>query len=134
MRVPAAAWGFVAPALLVIALFFLLPVLAGFALSVTDFDLYALADLGNLPPRRTTWNDPALGRDVHARAFRDQLERVRAAPQVPEWERIAQEMQLAAERVVRGGEDIEAATADLDARVDAILEKRRWLKARGAAR
>ena len=45
---PAAAWGFVAPALLVIALFFLLPVLAGFALSVTDFDLYALADLGNL--------------------------------------------------------------------------------------
>ena len=48
MKVPAAAWGFVAPALLVIAVFFLLPVLAGFALSVTDFDLYALADIGNL--------------------------------------------------------------------------------------
>ena len=38
----------VAPALLVIAVFFLLPVLAGFALSVTDFDLYALADIANL--------------------------------------------------------------------------------------
>lgn len=48
MRIPAPAWGFVAPALLVIGVFFLLRVLAGFALSVTDFDLYALADLGNL--------------------------------------------------------------------------------------
>jgi multiple sugar transport system permease protein len=48
MRMPVAAWGFVAPALLVIAMFFLLPVLAGFALSVTDFDLYALANIANL--------------------------------------------------------------------------------------
>lgn len=88
---------------------------------------------GNLPPRRTSWNDATLAGDAHARAFRDQLERVRAAPKVPEWERIAHEMQLAAERVVRGGEDIERATAALDARVDAILEKRRWLQARGAA-
>lgn len=43
-----AAWGFVAPALVVIALFFVVPVLAGLVLSFTDFDLYALADLGNL--------------------------------------------------------------------------------------
>ena len=43
-----AAWGFVAPALSVIALFFALPVLAGLALSLTDFDIYALADLRNL--------------------------------------------------------------------------------------
>ncbi len=39
----AAVW-FVAPALLVIGLFFVLPVLAALALSLTDFDLYALAD------------------------------------------------------------------------------------------
>ncbi|MBF6024512.1 carbohydrate ABC transporter permease [Lysobacter niastensis] len=39
---------FAAPALVVIALFFGLPVLAAFALSLTDFDIYALADLGNL--------------------------------------------------------------------------------------
>jgi len=39
---------FLAPALGVLALFFFLPVLAGFALSLTDFDLYALGDLGNL--------------------------------------------------------------------------------------
>jgi len=43
-----AAWAFVAPALIVIAVFFFLPVLAGFALSFTDFDIYALADIDNL--------------------------------------------------------------------------------------
>ena len=43
-----AGWMFVAPALAVIGLFFILPVAAGLALSFTDFDLYALADLRNL--------------------------------------------------------------------------------------
>jgi len=43
-----AAWCFVAPALLVIAVFFFLPVVAGLAMSLTDFDIYALADSGNL--------------------------------------------------------------------------------------
>ena len=44
----AAGWVFVGPALAVIGLFFVLPVVAGLALSFTDFDLYALADLRNL--------------------------------------------------------------------------------------
>ena len=48
MRLQLAAWGFVAPALLVIGVFFFVPVLAGVALSLTDFDIYALADLRNL--------------------------------------------------------------------------------------
>jgi multiple sugar transport system permease protein len=39
---------FVAPALTLIAGFFLLPVAIGFALSLTDFDLYALADRADL--------------------------------------------------------------------------------------
>lgn len=43
-----AGWAFAAPALVVIALFFGVPVLAGLALSLTDFDIYALADLRNL--------------------------------------------------------------------------------------
>lgn len=43
-----AGWLFAGPALLVIALFFGVPVLAALALSVTDFDIYALADIGNL--------------------------------------------------------------------------------------
>jgi multiple sugar transport system permease protein len=43
-----AGWVFVAPAVAVIALFFAVPVIAGLALSFTDFDIYALADLRNL--------------------------------------------------------------------------------------
>ena len=42
------AWSFVAPALAVIGLFFALPVAIGLGLSLTDFDLYALADWRNL--------------------------------------------------------------------------------------
>jgi len=48
MSAERAGWFFVAPALLAIALFFLLPVLGGFGLSLTDFDLYTLADWHNL--------------------------------------------------------------------------------------
>jgi multiple sugar transport system permease protein len=39
---------FVAPALLVIGVFFFLPVAAALAVSFTDFDIYALADFGNM--------------------------------------------------------------------------------------
>ena len=42
------AWALAGPALLVIAVFFVVPVAAGLALSLTDFDLYALADLSTL--------------------------------------------------------------------------------------
>ena len=48
MRAVGAAWCFVAPALLVIAVFFFLPVFAALAMSLTDFDIYALADGRNL--------------------------------------------------------------------------------------
>ncbi|HEX6137505.1 MAG TPA: sugar ABC transporter substrate-binding protein [Casimicrobiaceae bacterium] len=87
---------------------------------------------GDLPPRRSAWNDPALAADVPARAFRDQLERVKPAPKVPEWERIADEMRLVAERAARGELTVDQAVRELDARADRILEKRRWLLARGA--
>ena len=42
------AWVFLAPALLLIAVFFFLPVLAALLLSFTDFDIYALGDLDRL--------------------------------------------------------------------------------------
>jgi multiple sugar transport system permease protein len=42
------AWLFLAPALVVLAVFFFLPVLAALGMSLTDFDLYALADYENL--------------------------------------------------------------------------------------
>lgn len=48
IRASTAGWMFAAPALTMITLFFGLPVLAAFALSLTDFDIYSLADLRNL--------------------------------------------------------------------------------------
>jgi len=41
-------WTLAAPALVVIAVFFAVPVVAGLALSLTDFDLYGLADLSTV--------------------------------------------------------------------------------------
>jgi multiple sugar transport system permease protein len=51
VRMPAdgtsAAWLFVAPALVLIGVFFFLPVVAALLLSVTDFDIYAVASASN---------------------------------------------------------------------------------------
>jgi multiple sugar transport system permease protein len=48
MKAMQAGWWFVGPALIVLGTFFFLPVLAALAMSVTDFDLYSLTDIGNL--------------------------------------------------------------------------------------
>jgi multiple sugar transport system permease protein len=48
MNATRVAWLFLAPALLVLGVFFVLPVLAALVLSLTDYDLYALADIRNL--------------------------------------------------------------------------------------
>jgi multiple sugar transport system substrate-binding protein len=85
---------------------------------------------GDLPPRRATWSDGGLVGDVHARAFREQLERVRPAPKVPEWERIATEMRVVVEKTVHGGLSVDQAVTELDRRADRILEKRRWILAK----
>lgn len=47
-RTSVAGWVFAGPALLVLGVFFGLPVFSALLLSLTDFDLYALADAGNL--------------------------------------------------------------------------------------
>ena len=88
---------------------------------------------GDLPARRAAWDFPELAQDEYARAFRLQLEHVTPSPKVPEWERIAQEMRLVAERVIRGGISADVALRDFDAKTDDILAKRRaLLEARGS--
>ena len=42
-----AGWAFVSPALILIGVFFAIPVAGAFLLSFTDFDLYSIANLGN---------------------------------------------------------------------------------------
>lgn len=101
-------------------------------LSRPDIQRRFHAQIGDLPPRRSTWAHPALRDDPYAAAFRDQLERVEPTPKVLEWERIAQEMRLTSERVVRGGQSQDAAVRALDDTVDGLLEKRRWVMARRA--
>ena len=88
---------------------------------------------GDLPPRRSPWAAPGLANDPYARAFRDQLERARPTPKVPEWERIATEIRLVAEQMVSGRLTVDQAAVEMDRRADAILEKRRWMLDHGQA-
>ena len=83
--------------------------------------------LGDMPPRRSSWEGGALHDDPKARAFLEQLERARPTPAVPEWERIANEMQLIAAQAVAGELTIDQAVVEMDRRTDRILEKRRWI-------
>jgi len=87
---------------------------------------------GNLPARTAAWQDPALAADPRAGAFFEQLQRIRSTPKIPEWERIATVITRYLERLVRAETTPDAALAALDAEVDAILEKRRWLLGREA--
>ncbi len=89
---------------------------------------------GDLPARRSAWAGGGPAEDPYARAFRDQLERVRPVPKVPEWERIATELRLVLEKVVRGEMPAAGVAEELDARADRILEKRRWMLDRRANR
>ena len=88
---------------------------------------------GDLPAQRRAWTAPKLAVDPHVRVLGAQLERARAVPKVPEWERIVTEMQIVAERMVRGEFTVDAAAAEIDARADRLLEKRRWMLDRGRA-
>jgi multiple sugar transport system substrate-binding protein len=83
--------------------------------------------LGDMPPRRSAWNQGGLRSDPKAQAFREQLERVKPTPPVPEWEQIVNEMQLVAAQAVAGDLTIDQAAAEIDRRADRILEKRRWV-------
>jgi multiple sugar transport system substrate-binding protein len=86
---------------------------------------------GDLPARRSAWNHPALAESPEVQAFKVQLERLAPTPRIPEWERIATKLAQYAEKAARGELGETEALAHLDAEVDHILEKRRWLLARG---
>ena len=44
---PKVAYMFLAPALILMAIFIVIPVVASFVISLTDFDIFALADWSN---------------------------------------------------------------------------------------
>jgi multiple sugar transport system substrate-binding protein len=88
---------------------------------------------GDLPARRSAWTLAGLANDPKAAPFLVQLGRVAPTPKVPEWEQIATRMAEAAEQVMRGRRDLDSALTALDADVDRMLEKRRWLLDRAAS-
>ena len=98
--------------------------------AATQQRLYAIT--GDLPTRPSAWTGPDL-EDAAAQTFAAQIADSVAVPAVPEWDRIVTEVQLVAEHMVRGDYTVPAAAAAMDARVDRILQKRRWLLDRGRA-
>jgi multiple sugar transport system substrate-binding protein len=88
---------------------------------------------GDLPARVSAWSAPALSSDPKVAVFGRQLARAKAVPRVAEWERIVSEMQIVAERMVRGSYTPRAAAEEIDRRADRLLEKRRWMLERGRA-
>ncbi|HWK89573.1 MAG TPA: extracellular solute-binding protein, partial [Longimicrobium sp.] len=89
---------------------------------------------GDLPARRSAWRDTTLSANRYARAFREQLDRVVPLPQVPESEQIVNKVFEQGERAARGQATVDQALTALDRSVDVLLEKRRSLLARRAAR
>lgn len=88
---------------------------------------------GNLPARRSVWRTAGIATDPIVAPFATQLDHATALPKVPEWERIVTEMQIVAERMVRGQYSVDEAAKEIDARADRLLEKRRWMLDRGRA-
>lgn len=85
---------------------------------------------GDLPARKEVWQDSTLIGDQYMRAFWEQLQRVSPTPKVPEWELIATKVFDYAEQSIRGGVPEAEVLRRLDADVNRILEKRRWMLAR----
>lgn len=99
-------------------------------LSRPDVQLEFYALTGDLPPRRTAWNDTTLANNRYARAFRTQLDRVVPLPKVPEWEQIATKVFEYGEQAIRGRLSVDETLAALDRDVNRLLEKRRWMAER----
>ncbi len=85
---------------------------------------------GDLPARREAWADSSLAGDPYAAAFREQLGRVVPTPMVPEWEQVTVKLMNHTEAAVQGTEGPAEALTALDADVDRVLERRRFLLAR----
>lgn len=86
---------------------------------------------GDLPARKSAWASQTGVADPYIAAFASQLDLARALPKVPEWERIVSEMQIVAERMLRGQFTVKQAAAEMNVRANRLLEKRRWMVEQG---
>jgi multiple sugar transport system substrate-binding protein len=102
-------------------------------LSRPEIELQFYKLTGDLPPRKSAWQDSALANNKYAKAYRDQLERVVPLPQVPEWEEIATAIFEHGEQAIRKAKTVDQTLASLDQDVNAMLSKRRYLLSLGVA-
>ena len=89
-------------------------------------------ETGDLPARVESWEDTVLSRNDKALAFRQQLDRVKPVPLVPEIELIMTKLIDYSELSIRGNVPPAEAMRRLDNEVNQILEKRRWIVDRRA--
>ena len=89
---------------------------------------------GDLPARKSSWDMGNLTTDKYASAFYKQLELAKPSPMAPEWERIAQDMRIVAEQMVRGNKSVDETAQNMQTRADKILEKRRYMLSRVGGR
>src|SRR3546814_8114565 len=75
-------------------------VVAGLLAPAAQLQFHRLT--GDLPARRSVWRAAGLAADPLVAPFAAQLDHATALPKIPEWERIMTEMQIVAERMVRG--------------------------------
>ena len=103
-------------------------------LSRPEIQVHFYQETGDLPARVESWQDTVLSKNDKALAFRQQLERVKPVPLVPEIELIMAKLIDYSELSIRGGRPPAEAMRRLDKEVNDILEKRRWILERRVAR
>lgn len=88
--------------------------------------------VSSLPSAIEAWNSPELKEDKYLSAFYIQLQNVKPTPKIPEWEQIViSKIQQYIERLAAQRLSVDETAKKLDEEADNILEKRRWLLAKG---
>ncbi|MET0271101.1 MAG: extracellular solute-binding protein [Sphingomonas sp.] len=82
--------------------------------------------IGNLPARASAWASPQLATPL-LRPFAEQMREPAPGPAIVEWERVRLDVQIVAERVVRGLLTIDEGLAEINRRADRLLAPRRAL-------
>ncbi|MDP4117501.1 MAG: sugar ABC transporter substrate-binding protein [Bacteroidota bacterium] len=92
----------------------------------TQLQFYNLVN--DLPAVKSVWEEKTFKDDPYIKAFYEQFLHVVPTPKIPEWEQIVfAKVQQYAEEAARGSITEDEALKRLDADVNTILEKRRWV-------
>lgn len=81
----------------------------------------------DLPAVEKAWESPEMQSDQKIQAFYKQFKHVVPTPKIAEWEQIAVKLQEHLEQVIFNVRTLDETIPRLNADVDKILEKRRWL-------